>query len=397
MHGSQRSRKPADHDCVARARRVAEVLAAGAARIEADCTIPADILDAMHEARLFRLLLPYSLGGDELDPVTLAQVTEVIAAADASAAWCIGQASGCAMTAASLEPAVAQRVFGPRDAVLAWGAGAAGKAVAIDGGYRVTGTWTFASGIRNATWVGAHCRVFERDGEPRLRADGRQLERTALFPRAETKIHDVWQVMGLCGTGSDSYEFSDQFVPDELMVDREDLSDLHGAGPVFQFPGTHVYAAAFGGVMLGIARGALDDLLALATTKTQRGAATSMRESPAFQTQLAQLVARHRAARHHHLGTLREVWSELEVGAELTLEHRTSIRLAATHTIQQGVQIVIDAYRAAGQTAIFDAHPFERRLRDALTASQQVQGRTTHYMTIGRHLLGLPPDTMMFL
>lgn len=397
MHGSERLKKPADGDCVARARRVAEVLAAGTARIEAERTVPADILDAMHEGRLFRLLLPFSLGGDELDPVTLAQVTEVIAAADASAAWCIGQAAGCAMTAASLEPEVAQRVFGPRDAVLAWGAGAAGKAVAAAGGYRVTGTWTFASGVRNATWIGAHCKVFERDGQPRLRADGRQLERTALFPRAETKIHDVWQVMGLRGTGSDSYEFADQFVADELTVDREDLSDLHGAGPVFQFPGTHVYAAAFGGVMLGIARGALNDLLALATTKTQRGAATSMRESPVFQTQLAQLEARHRAARAYHLGTLRDVWGELEGGAALTLEHRTSIRLAATHTIQQGVEIVTDAYRATGQTAIFDAHPFERRLRDALTASQQVQGRTTHYMTIGRHLLGLPPDTVMFL
>lgn len=397
MHGSERLKKPAGEDAVARARRVAEVLTAGAARIEAERTIPPDILDAMHEARLFRLLLPYSLGGEELDPVTLAQVTEVIAAADASAAWCIGQASGCAMTAASLKPAVAQRVFGPRDAVLAWGAGAAGKAVAADGGYRVTGTWTFASGIRNATWIGAHCKVFERDGQPRLRPDGRQMERTALFPRAETKIHDVWQVMGLRGTGSDSYEFADQFVADELTVDREDLSDLHGAGPVFLFPGTHVYAAAFGGVMLGIARGTLNDLLALATTKTQRGAATSMRESPAFQTQMAQLEARHRAARAYHLSTLREVWRELEGGADLTLEHRASIRLAATHTIQQGVEIVTDAYRAAGQTAIFDAHPFERRLRDALTASQQVQGRATHYMTIGRHLLGLPPDTMMFL
>ena len=88
MHGSQRSKKPTEHDCLARARRAAEVLAAGAARIEAAYTVPADLLDAMHEARLFRLLLPRSVGGDELDPVTLAQVTEIIAAADASAAWC---------------------------------------------------------------------------------------------------------------------------------------------------------------------------------------------------------------------------------------------------------------------------------------------------------------------
>ena len=177
-------------DCIGRARSVVDKLVAGAKRIEVARELPSDIVEALHEARMFRLLLPRALGGDELDPAGLARVTEVIAAADASAAWCIGQAAGCAMTAAFLAPEVARRIFGPRDAVLAWGAGAQGKATAVDGGYRVTGSWAFASGLHNATWLGAHCKVFEADGSARLRADGRQAERTGLIPREKARIHD---------------------------------------------------------------------------------------------------------------------------------------------------------------------------------------------------------------
>jgi len=384
-------------DCIARARSVVDPLVAAATRIQAARELPSDILEALHEARLFRLLLPRALGGDELDPAGLAQVTEIIAAADASTAWCIGQAAGCAMTAAFLAPDVARRIFGPSHAVLAWGAGAQGKATAVDGGYRVTGHWAFASGLHNATWLGAHSKVFEADGSPRLRPDGRQAERTALLARDKARVLDVWSVMGLQGTGSDSYEVADFFVPEEETIDREDLAAQRQGGPVYRFPGSLVYAGAFGGVMLGIARGTLTDLVALAASKTPRGAASSLREAPVFQTELARLEARLRAARAYHLHTLKDVWNAVRGGEGLTLQQRIDIRLAATHAINEGVGIVTEAYRAAGQSAIFEANPFERRLRDALAASQQVQGRPTHYMTAGRHLLGLPPDTMMFL
>lgn len=397
MHGKEQSMTMHVHDCIARARNVTETLRAAAARIEGARELPPDVLDALHAERLFRLLLPRSLDGDELDPMHLAQVTEVIAAADASTAWCLGQAAGCAMAAAFLEPRVARHIFQPRDAVLAWGAGAQGRAVAVEGGYRVTGSWTFASGLHNATWLGGHSKVFEADGRPRLRADGRQLERTALFRRDKATIHDVWQVMGLRGTGSDSYQVSDLFVPGEETIDREQPSELRETGTVYRFPGSLVYAAAFGGVMLGIARATLTDLANLAKTKTPRGASSSLLESPVFQTQLGHMEAKLRAARAYHFTTLGEVWAAVEQTSSLSLEQRVSIRLSSTHTINQGAEVVTEAYRVAGQTAIFDANSFERRLRDALSASQQLQGRATHYLTVGRHLLGLPPDTMMFL
>lgn len=392
-----RDRAYASDDPRARAQSVVPLLRAARGAIEAGRELPVDIVSALHGARLFRLLLPKSLGGDEIDLPTLAETAAILSAADASVAWCVGQGGGCAMSAAFMEPAAARQVFGPANAVLAWGAGAAGKAIATRDGYRVSGAWSFASGSRHATWLGAHCRVFEADGKPRLRPDGRQMERTALFPRSTATIHDVWQVMGLKGTGSDSYEINDLDVPAALTLDRENFDELKEAAAVFRFPTTMAYSAAFSGVMLGIARGTLDDLQALAMAKTPRGATSSMRESAMLQSDLARLEARWRALRALQLMTIREVWDAVSAGASLTLQNRVDWRLATTHAINEGVQIVMEAYRLAGQTAIFEENPFEQRLRDALSASQQVQGRTTHYMTVGRHLLGLPPDTTMFL
>jgi alkylation response protein AidB-like acyl-CoA dehydrogenase len=385
-------------DCLARARGVTAVLRAEATRIEAVRELTPATLAAMHEARLFRLLLPASLGGEELDAVSLSQVTEIIAAADASAAWCLGQGSGCAMAAAYLSPKVAERVFGRAEDVLAWGAGAQGRAVAEPGGYRVSGTWHFASGSRHATWLGGHCRVFEADGRPRLRPDGRQVERTALFPREAARIIDNWQVMGLRGTGSDGFAFDAFFAPDEMTIDREDDAERREQATLYLFPATLVYAPAFAGVAIGIARAMLDDLLALArANKTPRGARTTLKENPVFQTLAAELEAAVRAGRAYLSGSVAEVWREVALSRQLTLDQRMAIRLSATYVINQMTDVVERAYRAAGATAIFDENPFERRFRDAHAVSQQAQARATHYETVGRHLLGLPPDTLMFL
>jgi indole-3-acetate monooxygenase len=381
-------------DAVARARGVVDFLKGSADRIEAGRVLPTDVVAALHEARLFRLLLPRSLGGDELHLTTLAQVTEVIGGADASTAWCLGQAAGCAMAAASLNPEVAQRLFGPLDAVLAWGAGIQGKAHAVDGGYRVTGKWTFASGCANATLLGGHSYIFERDGTPRMRADGRQADRSLLFPISKAAIHDMWHTLGLRGTASYTYEVADLFVPEEETIDRENPKERVEPGTLYLFPATLAYAAAFSGLMLGLAQALVSELKALAMTKTPRGAPSTLKESPVFQTQLALMEARLRASRTYLHTTLGEVWDKAEVAREVTLEHAADLKLATTYAINQGVEVATEAYRAAGQTAIFPTNPFERRLRDVLTASQQTQGRPSNFTTIGRVMLGLPPDTI---
>ena len=249
-------------NAVARAHGVVELLRASADRIEAARALPADVVAALHEARMFRLLLPRSLGGDELHLKTLAQVMEVIGGADASTAWCMGQGAGCAMAAASLKPEVARRLFGPADAVLAWGR-ARGQ---VSGGRPGSSPSRLGSA-------------------PRKRANGQQADRTLLFVKSKAKIHDMWHTLGLRGTASYTYEVEDLFVPEEETLDREDPTATFEPGTLYLFHETYAYAAAFSALMLGIAQGMVNDLEALAMSKTPRASASSLKDSPVFQSQ----------------------------------------------------------------------------------------------------------------
>lgn len=384
-------------DVLERVRSVTGLLTSAAPRIEAARQLPPDVLEAMHEARLFRLLLPRSLGGDEIDLETHAMALEAIASADASTAWVMSQGSGCSMAAAYMAHEDARRWFGARNAVLAWGAGIQGKAIAVEGGYRVTGTWTFASGSRHATLLGGHSYVFEADGQKRLRANGRQVDRTMLVKRVDADVQDVWNVVGLRGTGSDTFSLKDHFVPDADTVNRDNAEERTEPGPLYKFSTTLAYGVGFSALMLGLAQAMLNALRDVAMTKTQRGISVSLRESPVFQSELAQIEARVAAARAYLHSTARNLTAIAETGRELDLPERAQVKLATTWIINHCFEVVKDCYRAAGQTAIHPANPFERRMRDAMTASQQTQGRGTNYVTVGRILMGLEPDNWAFL
>ena len=383
-----------DRQWLERARSITPLLRERAAEIEAQRELTPDVLDALHERELFRLSLPVRTGGYELPIPVLAAVTEIIAGADASTAWCLGQAFGCAMSAAFLDAAPAREVFGPPNAVLAWGAGPQGRAVATDGGYVVNGTWRFASGAKHATWLGGHCKVHEADGTPRLAANGVQKVRTALFPREWATIADDWYVMGLRGTRSEGYTVENLFVESRLTLDRETHEECQVDSTLFRFPTTNVYASVFSGVALGVARAMLDDFVRLASRKSQRGARTSMRESAVIHTRLAELEAQLGAARAYQRETIREAWEEVDAKGEITMPQRARIRLATTHAINQATGVSEQVYRLAGSTAIFEDHAFERRFRDAYAVSQQVQGRQTNFETVGRHMLGLDIETI---
>src|SRR3954469_8126708 len=156
-------------DWIARARALKPVLEAAAPRIEEAKDLPSDVRDALHEARMFRMMLPRSLGGGELDLATYAQCVAAIAEGDASAAWCVGQTSGCSIAAAYLDPAVAKDIFSDPRSVLTFGFTSGQppcRAVPAKGGWIVNGAWTFASGNRLCKWLGGHCQVTDEGGAP---------------------------------------------------------------------------------------------------------------------------------------------------------------------------------------------------------------------------------------
>lgn len=378
-------------DAPARARRLAPLIAAAAPRIEAEQRLPDELLAALHGARLFRALLPRALGGDEASPLQFVRMMEILAAADASTAWCIGQASGCSAAAAYTPIEAARAVWGPANAALAWGAILPGQtARAVPGGYLVNGAWPFASGGRHATWFGGHCKMQEEDGGWRLGADGQPLDRTMLFPASAVALNGQWNVMGLRGTGSDTYTVTDLFVPEAFSVrrDRDEERQPHGQGALYRFTTTHFYAAGFAGVALGIARGMLDAFVALASEKTPSATTRRLADSPILQSGLAQAEGQWRAAR----AGLHAALAEAEGRATLSIEDRVSIRLAATFAIHQAKAVADFAYAEAGASAIFEDGPFARRFRDIHAVTQQVQARKNHFETVGQHLMGLAPN-----
>jgi len=385
------------NDWIARARALTPVLDKAAARIEAAKALPPDVVDALHEAKLFRMMLPHSLGGAELELATFFEVVFAIAEGDASTAWSVSQSSGCAMAAAYLEPATAKEIFGDARAVLAWGFPSAPcNATPVDGGWKVTGTWGFGSGNRHSTWLGGHCQL----------AGGG--ERTMLFPRSKVTIKpDSWNVVGLRGTGSDTYSVTDLFVPaahaivarasgrdlpPAADVEPDDEPERREKGTLYRFSPTSVYQCGFAAVSLGIARATQNAFVTLAGQKTPSGGSTMLRDNPVVQLRVAQSEARLESARAWVLQILHAMWAETAAAGKVNFEHRIQLRLAATYAIQEAREVVETAYIDAGATAIFEVNHFERRLRDMHAASQQIQSSPMHFQSAGQHYLGLQPN-----
>lgn len=387
-----------DPSLVSRAEALRPAIEAASAEIEQKRRIPPALLEKLHDARLFRLLLPRTSNGIETDPVTFFHVIETIARGDASTAWCLSQAGGCAMSAAYLALPVANAIFGddPR-AVLAWGPGPRVKAVEVEeggriAGYTVTGVWSFASGGRHATWLGAHCPIFKADGSPRLDADGRQAERTMLVRTGEVVWTDIWNVVGLRGTASDQFSLSDHFVRADHSITRDYEKECREPGPLYRMSALTCYEVGFAGVALGVARAALDDFVDVARNKVPRGQKSPIRDNAVVQTNLAQAEVAIRAARAFLLQSVASIWHEISTGGTLTLEHRMAIRMASTNAIHRAREAVDFAYNAAGATAIFESHPLARRFRDIHTVTQQLQGRLSHFETVGAWMMGAEAD-----
>jgi alkylation response protein AidB-like acyl-CoA dehydrogenase len=382
-----------DTSIVARAEALRPAVEAASNEIEDKRRLPPALLDKLHEARLFRLLLPRSSNGIETDPITFFNVIETIARGDASTAWCLSQAGGCSMSAAYLDLPVANSIFGsdPR-AVLAWGPGPRVKAVECEGGYKVTGVWAFASGCRHATLLGAHCPLYNADGSPKHDADGRQIERTFLVRPSDVEWTDIWNTVGLRGTASDQFALNDFFVRADHSITRDFEKECRETGPLYRMGAGTCYQMGFAGVACGIARGALDDFATFARSKVVRGGKHPIADNAVVQSGLAQAEVNLRSARAFVLQSMAAIWKDLQDGKTITVEQRITIRMAATNAIHKGREAVDFAYNAAGASAIFESHPLERRFRDIHTVTQQLQGRLSHFETVGAWMLGVDTD-----
>ena len=378
-------------DPVMRARELAPAIAANADEAERTRRIPEALLEELHAARLFRMLYPCSVGGDEVEPAIYVDAVGELSKADGSVGWCVSIANSVGLFAPYLELEAARIVFGHPRATCAWGPPNDCRAIAVPGGYRVSGRWDFASGCRYANWMGAHGTVVEPDGSLRLNDAGRPTVRTWLFPADQAKLLDNWDPIGLRGTASESYTVEDLFVPEEFTGTRENPSLRRESGRLYAFPQQTLYSVGIASVGLGIARGMLDAFVELALRKTPRGTGR-LADNAVIQAEVARAEARLSAARAYLLDTVSEIYRRAGPTAPIDVMDRARARLAGSNAITSAVAVADYTYKAAGVDAIFPGSPFERRFRDIHTLSQQIQSRDAHYETVGQVLFGNPPE-----
>ena len=371
---------------VERARALAPLIAREADEIERTRRLTQPVVAALIENGLYRVLLPQSADGTEAPPEIFMQMLEEVAKADASTAWCLGQCSVCAMIAAYLDADAARQIFGSPGSILAWGA-IAGEAHVVPGGYRATGRWNFASGSRQASWLGAHVQIVEADGTRRRKPDGAPEVRTILFPLASATMYDVWDVIGLRGTGTNSYSVENLFIPEKFTALRDEPAARARNGAALPAHHPHRFRV---GLCRGLARRRAGHARRRGRTGARQGVGRHQGDAREQCGAGRDRAHRGQSARRARLSLChrRRGLARSDAGyRKYTEEHRVALRLASTWTIHQAASVVDAAYHMAGATAVFSANKFERRFRDMHAIAQQIQARDTHYEDVGRAIL----------
>lgn len=372
------------------ARALRPELLAAADEIEATQDFPEPLISRLHEARLFQLLLPRSAGGVQADPVTYLRALIEVAQGDGSVAWNMFVANSSCLLAPFLPPESVRTIYDSPRAVVAWGFPAGQAADAVDGGYRVKGRWDFASGSRQATWMGAHGFVREKDGNLRLNERGVPLIRSWLFPADQAEMLDNWNPVGMRGTCSQSYHVPDIFVAEEFSSTREYPEERREPGPLYAIPQQGLYAVGVAGVAMGLARAMLDSFRGLAMEKTPRGR-PRMAEDRLVQAGYGRAEGQYGAALAFLENTIADIYAGAHEWDVIGFHERARLRLACSHGIHAALNIADWVHKEAGVSAIFPGSAFERRWRDMHTLGAQIQARSAHFEAIGSIFLGEPP------
>lgn len=371
------------------ARSLAPLIHANADAIDATRELPRPLFEALADAGLYRMLLPRSLGGLELDLPDYVPVMEELGKADASTAWTINQGGVFASFGSPrLSPEVAKLIWAdtPRSVVCNTPMPSA-RAEVVPGGFRVTGRMGFSTGCRHASWMAAYSQIFE-NGQPRPDSDGKPESRYLMVPIAEAEIIDTWEVNGMRGTGTNHVEVKNVFVPEARTYMRNDPP--REKGPLYQILTTVLYGTGDTAVALGVARACLDTFGELAGSKTPRAMQALLRDQSMIQFNVGQCEAAIRSGRAMLVEAVGNLWNEVSATGTTSQDRRAELRLAITHGIRLACQAVDIVYNAAGASAVLKSNQIQRHFQDMHVITQHIQARHSYYEMVGRHWLGLP-------
>jgi|TARA_B100000315_G_scaffold199669_1_gene191597 alkylation response protein AidB-like acyl-CoA dehydrogenase len=356
--------------------------------------LASDVAMAMANEGLYRIAVPRSVGGGEHHPVTQIQTIEAVSRLDGATGWnlMIG-VEVMGILGAVLEPEAARKLYADPQAIISGALNPLGQAVRVDGGYRITGQWPFASGVHNARYFWGQNIVFE-NGE-RVTDDMGPVTCESLIASDEFEILDTWQVSGLRGTGSHDVRVSDLFIPD-ARITRSGREPLRQTGTLYRLPMHTRLAYNKVGVATGITRAAIDHFMDLAMNKTPRGSTRKLRERTDAQLAVAEAEYLLESARSYVFDRVSEIWDTVDKGDSPTIHQRALLQLACSGAASTAVKAVEKIYAAAGATANFTSSPLERCMRDVLVVRQHIMVSPQFKENVGRALLGLDSGTFLF-
>ena len=361
------------------------VFLAGSDEGEAAGTLPQSTVDAIYDSGLFSFKTPQVLGGAEADAMIQMDVIEAASRIESAAGWClmIGAGSLSGMAAFLPNEAIDEIFVGGTAPKTAGVAAPTGKATLVEGGYRVSGRWAFASGIRHSQWVGFGAMV--ADGNSTLQ------QVRMVVPTSQVQIHDNWDVLGLRGTGSCEFSLSDVFVPQRFTWGGTEAKPLRG-GPNFLLGRPGMQTTGHCGFALGVGRRALDAVTELAKQKKRgyRGNEVLVADRGSFQRFLGESDLRLRAAKALCMETIEEAWESVCQGITPPPPLQIRLRASGTYSTTEASDIVSQAFRFGGGTAMYNTHILQKCLRD-INASAQHQMVSDHaYENHGQFILGFP-------
>ena len=364
-------------------RGLRDLVEANAAEAEQERTLPRSTVEAFAAAGLFSLMAPREVGGCEVDPLVALAAVEEMTSYDTSAGWAMAIGNGGSSVAgARLSDEAVIEVFGwptRRVPLFAGSFAPTGRAVPVEGGYRVTGRWSFASGIRHAEWVTGGCIIEGTGGQPEVLS--------AVLPATAVRVIDNWHVAGLQGTGSDDWQACDAFVPSAFTMRPADPP--RRGGSMFALPLFAYIGFGHAGFALGCARRSLRDVTSAAGDKVRLLSSSSVATRSAFQRDLGRAEARLRAARLLVVDVIGAALNTVNNGDLVTPAMEAEVRVAATHATEVAVDICTMAFRYLGASAVYTANPAQRYFRDIHAAAQHVFVSDTTFEDLAKCRLGL--------
>ena len=380
-----------------RVKKLAPIIREHAAEAEEQRRLSRPVVDAMHQAGLYSMAHPKAFGGLEVDPLTMFRVVEEVARYDSAAGWNLQLAVAASCFLAWLpDEGAAEIMHSPPQTIFAGSFTPGRQATPVDGGYRLRGQWPFVSGGHDGHWFVFLPQIMDGD-QPRLNDQGSPVQCYMFLPADKATILDTWHTLGMRGTGSDDVVVSDLFIPERhtaLLAPLEKPGTAY-QGPLYRLT-IWVPIALLAPPALGLAHAAIDDLIALARTKTPSYTGSSLCQRQVVQRQVAEAEATLGAGRAYLYTTFQENWDAAVQGTELTLDRKLKMQLATTHAIVCAAKAVELVHAAAGTSSIRNEYQFQKYFRDVHTITQHAFASASRYESVGALMLGAESDWGFF-